>query len=357
MGMNLPQKLERCGSKLMTWGGEHFHRFGKKIKSLKAEVNKFRDKRDTEGLRKFREADAKLHLLLEQEDVYWRQRAKQHWLRSADANTRFFHQYASHRRKKNLVEKLKGMDGTWCTGEDLAREIHGYYNNIFCSEGSGNSNFFTTIPQKISNALNLTLLSPFTEQEVKRAIFSMHPDKSPGPDGMNPAFYQSHWNIVGKDVVDFVLKCLQSCVLPVGLNDTTLVLIPKKETPETVADLRPIALCNVIYKALAKVLANRLKRVLKDIISETQSAFIPGRLITDNILLAAEMGHFLRRKQVGKVGWVGLKLDMAKAYDRMEWSFLRKMMERLGFADRWINLVMMCVTTVRYRVLVNGSLS
>ncbi|VFQ99103.1 unnamed protein product [Cuscuta campestris] len=166
MGMDLPQKLERCGSKLMTWGGEHFHRFGKKIKSLKAEVNKFRDKRDTEGLRKFREADAKLHLLLEQEDVYWRQRAKQHWLRSADANTRFFHQYASHRRKKNLVEKLKGMDGTWCTGEDLAREIHGYYNNIFCSEGSGNSNFFTTIPQKISNALNLTLLSPFTEQET-----------------------------------------------------------------------------------------------------------------------------------------------------------------------------------------------
>lgn len=105
---------------------------------------------------------------------------------------------------------------------------------------------------------------------------------------------------------------------PAELNDASIVLVPKKSKLETPADLRPIALCNVLYKIMRKMFANLMKDMLKDIISKSQSAFIPGRLITDNILIATEAGHYLRRKQGGRVGWAGLKLDMAKAYDRME---------------------------------------
>ncbi|XP_031131908.1 uncharacterized protein LOC116033295 [Ipomoea triloba] len=96
-----------------------------------------------------------------------------------------------------------------------------------------------------------------------------------------------------------------------------------------------------------------MKHLLRDLISESQSAFIPGRLITDNILVAAEVGHYLNRKQCGLVGWGALKLDMAKAYDRMG-SFLRKMLLALGFVDRWVDLIMLCVTTVSYNILING---
>lgn len=114
------------------------------------------------------------------------------------------------------------------------------------------------------------------------ALSSMHPDKSPGPDGLNPGFYQHFWDITGKDVILACLSYLNTRSLP-GLNDTTIVFIPKKNNPITASDLRPIALCNVMYKLVSKVLANRLKLVLNSLISPMQSAFQQGKLITDNV--------------------------------------------------------------------------
>ncbi|XP_019173395.1 PREDICTED: uncharacterized protein LOC109168969 [Ipomoea nil] len=182
----------------------------------------------------------------------------------------------------------------------------------------------------------------------------MGKDKSPGSDGMNPGFYQAFWDVIGKDVSDFVLKCLSEKSFPSNLNDANIVLIPKKCSPVSVSDLRPIALCNVLYKIMAKMIANRMKPLLEGLIFVSQSVFLPGRLISDNILIASEVGHYLRRKQLGQVGWAALKLDIVKAYDRMEWPFVRHMLTGLGFDDRWVQLVMLCVQTVRYRVLVNG---
>lgn len=119
---------------------------------------------------------------------------------------------------------------------------------------------------------------------------------------------------------------------------------------------RPISLCNVLYKICSKVLANRLREVLNDIIFEEQSAFIPGRLITNNVLLAYECIHYLKRKK-GKTGCCAIKLDMAKAYDRVEWAYLRSIMVKLGFAEFWISTIMKCVKTVSFSIRVNGHLS
>lgn len=182
------------------------------------------------------------------------------------------------------------------------------------------------------------------------ALFSMHPDKSPGPDGMNPAFSQRFWNIIGPDTVKECRQILSSGKIPQNLNDTLVVLIPKKANPEVLADLRPISLCNVLIKIITKMLANRMKNLLSLIISEEQSAFIPGRLITDNVIAAFEINHWMRRKTQGRVGYSALKIDMSKAYDRIEWDFLRALLCKVGFDDWWVQLILKCVTTVRYDI-------
>jgi hypothetical protein len=139
-----------------------------------------------------------------------------------------------------------------------------------------------------------------------------------------------------------------------SINATYIALIPKMINPTKVSDYRPISLCNVFYKILSKVLANRLKVILPHLISKNQSAFIPGRLISNNILVAYETLHTMHARMWGRVGYMALKLDMSKAYDRVEWGFLEAVMQRMGFDRRWIFLIMQCITTVRYSVIVNG---
>lgn len=153
------------------------------------------------------------------------------------------------------------------------------------------------------------------------------------------------------------MNVLNGGEMPEGWNDMWVTLIPKVKYPESMKDLRPISLCNVLYKLISKVLANGLKIILPKIIAPNQSAFVPGRLITDNILLAYEVTQYMRNKRHGAVGVAALKLDMSKAYDKVEWHFLEAMMSKLGFPERWIGLIMKCCSTVKYRFKLNGTLT
>ena len=121
-------------------------------------------------------------------------------------------------------------------------------------------------------------------------------------------------------------------------------MIPKNKDPKSISDYHPISLCNVIFKLASKVIANRLKKILPSIISDSQSAFVHGRLITDNILVVFEAMHHISQKKVGKKGTMTLKLYMSKAYDRVEWICLDKTMEKLGFNQNRRSLIMRCVT-------------
>ena len=146
----------------------------------------------------------------------------------------------------------------------------------------------------------------------------MHPTKAPRPDGMPAIFYQKYWDIIGDDVSKTILNILNSNAPMADLNKTNIALIPKIKNPTKMSDFRPISLCNVSYKIISKILANRLKPILSSIISENQSAFVPGRLITDNVLVAFEIMHYLKKRKGGKDSYMAVKLDMSKAYDRVE---------------------------------------
>lgn len=197
---------------------------------------------------------------------------------------------------------------------------------------------------------NEELLKPVEDGEVKTALFQMQPDKAPGPDGMTPAFFQKHWKIVGKDVVQMVRNFFASGEISSELNATNIVLISKKKGPTMMSELRPISLCNVLVKIITKVLANRLKKTLDSVVSENQSAFMSGRLISDNIMVSYEVMHYLKRKRRGKEGYMALKLDMSKAYDRIEWDYLRAVLSQMGYDSWWIHLMMKCVCSVSYHV-------
>ena len=254
---------------------------------------------------------------------------------------------------------LRKENGVVVEGEaEMAAVITGYFNELFSSNaGIRTDEALEHVDHRVTSEMNEMLLREFTQEEVKGTLNQIGDLKAPGPDGMPAIFYKHYWDLVGDHVTGEVLQVLNGGDITSGWNDTCVALIPKVKNPENMKDLRPISLCNVVYKIVSKVLANRLKLILQEIIAPNQSAFVPGRLITDNILLAYEVNHYLQNKRSGSVGYAALKLDMSKAYDHVEWHFLEKMMRKMGFAKWWIQLIMKCYSTVKYRFKLNGSLT
>ncbi|XP_074266637.1 uncharacterized protein LOC141589915 [Silene latifolia] len=293
---------------------------------------------------------------VENEEIFWRQRSRALWLKEGDRNTKYYHRKAGQRKKKNRIGRVV-VDGERVVTGDAG--IKGtaveFFSELFTSSQPGDfEELLSGVKDRVTVAMNKSFKAEYREVEVFEALQQMHPLKAPGSDGMNALFYQTYWHIVGPSVTRLVLRILNGSESPAIINSTHIVLIPKKKAPDKFTDYRPISLCNVLYKLVAKVLANRLKQFLGSLVSENQSAFTPGRLISDNILIAFEMFHYMKNARSGG-GHMALKLDMAKAYDRVEWVFLEKVLLSMGFDGNWVGNVMRCVRIVSYEVLINGS--
>lgn len=210
------------------------------------------------------------------------------------------------------------------------------------------------VQARVTNAMNRKLVGPVSMGEVRSALFQIDPSSAPGPDGMTAAFFQTYWDVVGFDITSAISSFMHSRKFLKGMNHTHLVMIPKVQCPTNMTQLRPISLCNVAYKILAKVLANRLSHILPSVISPNQSAFVAGRVITDNIIIGQEIFHFLKNQRYGRKHNVAIKLDMSKAYDRVEWIFLELIMAKMGFCQRWISWMKECMASVSYSFLLDG---
>ena len=193
-----------------------------------------------------------------------------------------------------------------------------YFEKIYSTEHPSEYEVqVENVERCITPEMNKYLLEAFGAEEVRYAINQMHPTKSLGPNGMPLLFYQKYWEVVSPYVTKCVLQILNSGSLPCVLNETYICLIPKVQCPQKITEFRPINLCNVIYKIVSKVLANRLKRILPKVIGEAQSAFVLGRQITDNVFVAFETMNSIKSKRKGKTRLMAIKLDMSKAYDRV----------------------------------------
>lgn len=240
--------------------------------------------------------------------MYWRQRAKSFWLTEGDSNTMFFHAAATKRKKTNMIESLVDDAGNRIeVPDEMGLMVVEYFRNIFKGSDSVGIQGEEMVAANIvlKEAQNNKLNAEIKFEEFTKTVKQMHPDKSAGPDGFSPAFFQHFWELIGPEIFKCCTSWLEELSFPANLNDTTLVLIPKRDNADKLTDLRPIALCNVLYKILSKVLANRIKEVLPNLISENQSAFVPGRNISDNVLVAFELLHYMKRKnRGGKVEWL-----------------------------------------------------
>ncbi|KAL0408447.1 UNVERIFIED_CONTAM: hypothetical protein Sradi_1779100 [Sesamum radiatum] len=263
------------------------------------------------------------------EETLWKQRAKAFWLVSGDRNTRFFHAKANERRVRKEIKKLKDEKGVEVRDKGgIQNIVSSYFHSMFAPMLPSVEDMevaLAGLEGRVTYAMNESLLLPFTSDEITQALQQMDPLKSPGPDGMPPIFYQKFWSIVGPDVCASMLNCLNNDSIDPLTNFTHIVLIPKCLDPSDMTQFRPISLCNVLYKLASKAIANRIKPFLSSIISTSQAAFVPHRLITDNVLAAYELNHYIKHKKQG-----------------------------LGFHHKFVHLIMSCVTTLSFSFLLNG---
>ncbi|KAL5550707.1 hypothetical protein UlMin_000883 [Ulmus minor] len=291
-----------------------------------------------------------LEHLLKMEETLWFQKSRPKWQLEGDRCTRFFFLTTLTRHKFNRIDQIKGEDGQWLTlrdqiGQAFLQRFHATYDEPSPSTIELNH----LISPVITDVDNSSLISIPDWDEIRAIVFKMGSFKAAGPDGIPALFFKSYWDIVGEDVTTTVRDFFIIGTLHPHINSTNIVLVPKSKNPSNINHFRPIAVCNVIYKVISKLLADRLKPLLSWLICPTQGAFVPGRSIHDNSVIIQEVIHAMKRKR-GSKGWMGLKIDLLKAYDRLSWCFIDKVLRAFGFHPTWIHRVITCISTVRMTI-------
>ncbi|XP_021770438.1 uncharacterized protein LOC110734577 [Chenopodium quinoa] len=309
VGCSMASRVAICSEKLASWAALTFGLVKKRIKKGEKRLSELkRGAMDAAKLEMCNSLSNELDELYKLEESYWHARARVNELRDGDKNTKYFHHKASQRKAHNRIVKLKDDNGDWFENQvDIERLIEAYFARIFATSAPmGIPEALEGIEEVVSEEMNDMLNREPIDEEIKHALFQMHPNKAPGPDG--------------SDIINFVKKMVEKGGGPVGL-------------------------------------ANKLKVVLNKVISVNQSAFIPRRLISDNALVAFEIFHAMKRGGEGKDGSFALKLDMIKSYDRVEWVFLERVMDKMGFSGAWISRIMSCLQSVKFAFKINGQIS
>ena len=278
-----------------------------------------------------RELSLALSKAYKEEELYWRQRSRVQWLQGGDRNSAYFHAVTKRRRSYNRLTTIEDEAGIPFHEEtEIGKVFEDYYTELFTSNGAGGLGAVEeAISRRISPETNQILTAIPTDTEILCAVKQINTDKAPGPDGFSAGFYHSFWEVIGEDICREVRDFFLTGKMDPKINETHICLLPKVSGAKSPSEFRPIALCNVRYKIIAKILTLRLQKFLDHIVSKQQSTFVPGRAITDNILITHENLHYLKVSEATKRRSMVIKTDMSKAYDRIEWDFIAKVLNRL----------------------------
>ena len=259
------------------------------------------------------------------EASFFFQRSRINWLSFGDGNSTLFHRYASTRQAMNHIHFLLSETGDRVESQAGVQKLCvDYFSDLLGAPVSPqmfeqsdlNILFdFKCSPEQISG-----FQKEFTAADVREAFFSLPKNKTGGPDGYSAEFFTSTWPIIGPKITEAVLEFFQSGRLQKQWNTANLVLIPKKTNASLPSDFRSISCLNTVYKVISKLLASRLKEILPLMISKSQSAFLPGRLLAENVLLATDLVNGYNSQTVSLRGM--LKVDLRKAFDSVRWDFI-----------------------------------
>ncbi|GLT56367.1 hypothetical protein SLA2020_294110 [Shorea laevis] len=256
------------------------------------------------------------HRVLHLEELFWCQKSRVEWIASGDRNTSYYHATTVIRRSRNRISGLK-IDGSWVKDPFiLQHHIRDFFVELFSRKNTQSSHMdYSAFQPRLSNEESAALLQPVSLDEVRSALFSMKALKSPGPDGIQPIFYQKHWEVISNTLLTFINRAFLDGYFELLLLWAYIVLIPKGENPDVIQKFHPICLLNVAYKVLAKVIVNRSK---------------------------------------GKKGALAFKIDLHKAFDSVDWDFLCLVLEDFNLPTPLIRLIMFSVSSLQLSVLWNG---
>ncbi|GJS45285.1 uncharacterized protein Tco_0595406 [Tanacetum coccineum] len=320
------------------------------VKKLKALKNPFRNLLKEKG-----NLHDKVKCLRVELDEIINQRAKVEWLRVGDSNMAYFHKAVKSQKSRSRIDRVIDMHGVCYEGSNVHEAFVTHFSTVL---GQNGLTTYLNDQDLFGNKLNSNqaehMVRDVSNDEIKAAIFSMGDDKSLGPDGYTSAFFKEAWDIVSFDVSNVARKFFISGKLLKEVNHTIIDLIPNVSTPTNVNDYRPISCFNVFFKCISKIISNHIKDSLTDLVSINQSAFVPGRRISNNILLTQELRHNYHLDR-GPLR-CAFKLDIQKAYNTVDWKFLKKILIGFIFHSRMVSCIMECVTSTSFSVSINGSL-
>ncbi|XP_062114776.1 uncharacterized protein LOC133826231 [Humulus lupulus] len=253
----------------------------------------------------------------------------------------------------NFLKQQRGK-----TEEDYSKVVEHFLSHFKNFMGKGNlasveidkSCFMQG--NRLSLDLQVRLLRPFTKNDVKKALFSIHSYKSPGLDGFGSGFFKGLWSDIGAEITSAVLDFFHDGYLPKDLNETMISLIPKLANPSSASDYRPIACCNTLYKCISKMICSRLSEVLPFLVHSNQGAFIKNRVLAHNIMIFQDLLKGYTRKNIS--ARCLMKIDLSKAYDTVDWHFVEELLKHLCFPSRFIGWILVCLKGTKYNLLMNG---
>ncbi|WOL13616.1 hypothetical protein Cni_G22386 [Canna indica] len=275
-----------------------------------------------------------------------------------DKNTKYFHCLAKYKRSGNKIININ-LDEILVTDPlEIVNAFAKWYKDLWKEDIVeiiySDWEFAKTLKWKmISKSKSESLCKEFSADEIWCAVNNLGRGKSPSPDGYNVKFFVKNWHIL-KNSIELAPKEFHDTIkIPNMWGKTNVIFVPKKEAPNEIIDYLPIASCTITYKILSKVIVNRLKPYIRSLISKEQSAFIQGRRMHDNILIASEIINVIHKSK-RKYSYILIKLDLEKVFDRVSWKAMKKILEFMNFPMKMVPWIMACLSSTKFRCCANG---
>ncbi|XP_026459129.1 uncharacterized protein LOC113359763 [Papaver somniferum] len=333
-------KLKRLKAALKEWNWNIFGNVQVKIKEAEKLVQEkmlisYDNPQDENALFDLVMAQNDLNSREVQHSIMMKQKSRIQWVKEGSANTNFFHTSIKIRQTQNMICELEDDEGNVIADQDRIADIlvEFFHKRFQYQEVNIDETLLEVVPQLVTEEDQNNLDKIPDSSEIKQAVWVMNAYGAPGPDSFSGIFYKSCWDIIHNDFVEAIQYCWKRKYILRGLNSNFLMLLPKTQNAKKPGQFRPIGLSNFSFKVFTKILATRMNSLMGKLVSPQQAAYIRGRNIHEQVMLASELVNEIKHNRRG--GNVGLKLDISQAYDSVNWNFLFQVLQRYGFSESW----------------------